>query len=59
MFCHGCLRRYLRGCLILFMLVKAFVTAYVAGDILTAFRYARLFQAMWYHLAFVQARNLV
>lgn len=43
MFCHGCLRRYLFGWLLAFRFAQATVTAWLAGDIPTAYMYALRF----------------
>lgn len=50
MFCHGCLRRYLFAWLIAFKVAQATVTAWLAGDIPTAymnaFRFVQLYRGL-------------
>jgi len=50
MFCHGCLRRYLIAWLIAFKIAQATVTAWLAGDIETAYVNAARFSYLWYRL---------
>jgi hypothetical protein len=50
MFCHGCLRKYLIAWLIAFKIAQATVTAWLAGDIPTAYQNAARFSYFWYQL---------
>lgn len=47
MFCHGCLRRYVIGCLIAFRFAQATVTAWLAGNMSAAYLYAFRFVQFW------------
>lgn len=50
MFCHGCLRRYLIGWLIAFRIAQATVTAWLTGDVPTAYKYALRFVQLYHGL---------